>query len=94
MRTTHLVSVLLEGGLVLQVGPASREPPGLGVDVEGAVHPVLPVPDARGDVIALQWFQEGADQLLDGVHLCTGKQHSRGLWSPLSGQYSGPLVTR
>lgn len=39
-RPTHLVAVLLQCRLVLQVGPPRRQPPCLGVDVERAVHTV------------------------------------------------------
>ncbi len=42
MSGAHSVAVLLQGGLVLQVGPARRQTPRLSVDVQRAVHPRLP----------------------------------------------------
>ena len=50
----HLVPVLFQRGLVLQVGPARGQAPGLRVDVERAVHAVAPLPDGRADRIALR----------------------------------------
>mmetsp|Transcript_19094 Transcript_19094/g.27570 ORF Transcript_19094/g.27570 Transcript_19094/m.27570 type:complete len:314 (+) Transcript_19094:365-1306(+) len=58
-----LVLVLFEGGLVLQVGSAGAEAPGLCVEVEAAVH----APHLVGQ--ALQGQQEGAQHGLDAAHL-------------------------
>ena len=39
--TADSIAILLQRGLVLQIWPARRKPPGLGVDVQRTVHALL-----------------------------------------------------
>ena len=54
MWVAYLVSVLLQGRLILQVGPASRESASLSVDVQTTVNTIqLAVCIKGGNLIAL-----------------------------------------
>jgi len=74
-QRAHLVAVLLQRRLVLQVGAARRQAARLGVEVEGAVHAAV----GRRDGVALQRQDERRQQLVDGGDLAERLDRGAGL---------------
>ena len=66
----YLVAVLLQGRLVLEVGPPGRQPACLGVDVERAVDSAQGVVRVSGrNVVLLKGFNEVAEKGGNRSHL-------------------------